>query len=187
MRIAPTTVSGFRPVVALVFAGVAVFVLSSCGSPSPSPTASDGTTWQLTAQPQTVSEYGQDLVDCLRSKGWEAKLTPDEGPGSWYTDVPPAQHDQYLADAQTCQDALPKLQDPSKSETLMRKMYDMTAVQNTCLLDKGYSVAEAPSYAAWSDVFRSEGAARWDPLGDVSQRDRAEAERACPSPDYPLH
>lgn len=134
-----------------------------------------------------MSEYGQALVDCLQSKGWDAKLTPDEGPGSWYTDVPPAQHDQYLADAQYCQGALPKLEDPSQSETLMRKMYDMTAVQNTCLLDKGYSVAEPPSYAAWSDVFRSEGAARWDPLGDVSQRDRAKAELACPSPDYPLH
>lgn len=132
------------------------------GSPSPSGPVSD-------------EEFGRIVSECLVDAGWDAEAGVD-GSVSVPEGIPAAQLDQYNADTAECMKGFGPVRALTAAEkkTYFEQLEDVAA----CLEDKGYAVAQKPSFQSFAET----DVGNWDPYGALEGAEQQQATIDCVQP-----
>lgn len=115
-----------------------------------------------------LNEWAQTIVDCMVEAGFPAVLT-DDGEGVSYSGVAPElaqQLDlaQYVCDAKYPVDPANSI--PLNDSQLQFLYWYFTGELTECLIDEGYEVERAPSYAVFSEGY-NDPSSTWSPYASI--------------------
>lgn len=156
---------------------LAVTLVASCASGEDAPPLI--TAAEVPAFTGTPLEHSLLTMECLRDKGWDARLgNQEEGPGTFEVDAPPDQEERLFEDLRACRDQVGRF--PSASDGDIRRIYDWLRGQRRCLMAAGYEIEEPPTFEWFVENYNNPSGG-WDPMGDVGfGPDYQRALAACP-------
>lgn len=163
-------------------AGVLLLLATACGGTEPEDPPAP-----------TPSETQEDspaalIAECLRDKGWEVKVHPDNS----YSvgGIPQEQVAQFEADDQTCQEAGDHEPPPPMTQEQAGAYYEALWEVAECVRGQGYDPGEAPSRQAavealMAPIIDLRGWPYGDLQGIESAQELDELYAACPQPTRP--
>lgn len=141
------------------------------------------------AEPDSAANPSEAIATCLREKGWDVTVHPDNSISSEY---PEEQDDQFMSDYENCSDQVhPDQPRPPMTEAQAEAYFDALLDVADCVRGLGYRVAEPPSRQAAVEALQQEIIdLGWDPyesavLGGGTEEEIDDVYRACPQPTRP--
>lgn len=116
-----------------------------------------------------MEEWVSLFVQCFLDAGWEARATPDDPFGGYFTVViPPGQDDALMAVDAECKRSVGTMPLPAIDEDNARVSFDQAVIDHGCLVDQGLSMPDAPSFEWYWSEYQRRQSPPWDPFVDAT-------------------
>jgi hypothetical protein len=160
---------------ALVTPLAGLTILSGCAASEPA--SSESPVSELREKYPRQIDLANAQADCLRKKGWSVAVDQD---GSFGSNFPDDQRDDYNRDSLACQKAVGIDPDLPTPTYLVRQQYKDFLQGASCLRKLGWPISKAPTLATFEDTYESDP---WIPWDEVPQDDEFKALKHCPFPE----